>query len=280
MGIGGIYANEVPDGGTFEAGGSILVSRGPYVMVVPIEELPAGGGTSIIVEDSLGSNSTTNAVSVHQAKLLSDALVNKCPLVDGKVPSENLPSYVDDILEYSNLASFPTIGQKVKIYSALDTNLFYRWTGSTYALIGDGTTVDVIGVGAAAFARYDQAQSLTDTQKSQLLTNIGAKRSGNLINKTASYTLQLSDFKNDIDLYDIVYLRMDSATANNITIDTAISSLPNLAEINIRNVGVGLSTLVATGTTLNGNLVFTSQHEVKTLVKVGENEWDVIGGVT
>lgn len=138
----------------------------------------------------------------------------------------------------------------------------------------------MIGVGAAAFARYDQAQSLTDTQKSQLLTNIGAKRSGNLINKTASYTLQLSDFKNDIDLYDIVYLRMDSATANNITIDTTLSSLPNLAEINIRNVGVGLSTLVATGTTLNGNLVFTSQHEVKTLVKVGENEWDVIGGVT
>ena len=202
------------------------------------------------------------------------------PLANGKVPSANLPSYVDDVLEYPNFASFPVTGEAGKIYSALDTNLFYRWSGSSYLLIGDGNSVDVIGIGSNSFARYDQAQSLTDTQKSQLLTNIGAKRSSNLINKTESYTLQLSDFKNDIDLYDVVYLRMNSATATNITIDTTLSSLPNLAEINIRNVGVGLSTLVATGTTLNGNLAFTTQHEVKTLVKVGENEWDVIGGVT
>lgn len=139
------------------------------------------------------------------------------------------------------------------------------------------TNARAISAGSAAFARYDQAQSLTDTQKSQLLTNIGAKRTANLINKTASYTLQLSDFKNDVDLYDVVYLRMNSANANNITIDTTLSSLPNLAEINIRNVGAGLSTLVATGTTLNGNLAFTAQHEVKTIVKVGTNEWDVVG---
>lgn len=140
-----------------------------------------------------------------------------------------------------------------------------------------GSSVDVVGDGATAFVRYDQAQSLSDAQKSQALNNLGAKRSGNLISKTASYALALSDFQNAVDLYDVVYLRMNSATATNITIDTTLSSLPNLAEINIRNVGAGLSTLVATGTTLNGNLTFTAQHEVKTLVKVGANEWDVVG---
>lgn len=232
------------------------------------------------VEDSLTSDSATNAVSVRQAKLLSDALVNKCPLVDGKVPSANLPSYVDDVLEYPNFASFPVTGEAGKIYVDISTDFVYRWSGSAYALIGDGNSVDVIGIGSNAFARYDITQSLTDADKSLFLNNVGGKRSSNLINKTASYTLQLSDFKNDIDLYDVVYLRMNSATANNITIDTTLSSLPNLAEINIRNVGAGLSTLVADGTTLNGNLAFTAQHEVKTLVKVGANEWDVIGGVT
>ena len=139
------------------------------------------------------------------------------------------------------------------------------------------TSSRAINAGATAFARYDQEQSLTDAQKSQLLTNVGAKRSGNLINKTASYALQLSDFQSAVDLYDLVYLRMNSASATNITIDTTLSSLPNLAKIEVRNVGTGLSTLVASGTTLNGNLVFTAQHEVKSIVKVGENEWDVVG---
>ena len=163
---------------------------------------------------------------------------------------------------------------------AIDTNLIYRWTGSAYVLIGDGTSVDVVAAGSAAFPRYDQAQTLTDPQKAQILTNIGAKKSYNLINKTASYTLALTDFQNSVDLYDKVYLRMNVATANNVTIGTALSSLPNLSEISIRNVGAGFTTLVADSTTLNGILVFNTVNEVKTLVKVGANEWDVIGALT
>lgn len=91
------------------------------------------------VEDSLASDSVTNAVSVHQAKLLSDALVNKCPLVDGKVPSVNLPSYVDDVLEFSDFDSFPVTGERGKIYIDEATDLIYRWSGSTYFSIGGGT---------------------------------------------------------------------------------------------------------------------------------------------
>ena len=51
---------------------------------------------------------------------------------DGKVPSSQLPSYVDDVLEYAALASFPATGETGKIYVALDTNKTYRWSGSTY----------------------------------------------------------------------------------------------------------------------------------------------------
>lgn len=54
----------------------------------------------------------------------------------GKVPSAQLPSYVDDVLEYNNRASFPGTGESGKIYIAKDTNLTYRWSGSTYVEIG------------------------------------------------------------------------------------------------------------------------------------------------
>lgn len=54
----------------------------------------------------------------------------------GKVDSSYLPSYVDDVLEYSNLAGFPVIGETGKIYIAQDVNLSYRWTGSAYTLVG------------------------------------------------------------------------------------------------------------------------------------------------
>ncbi len=53
----------------------------------------------------------------------------------GKVPATQLPSYVDDVLEYANLASFPGAGETGKIYVALDTNKTYRWSGSAYAEI-------------------------------------------------------------------------------------------------------------------------------------------------
>lgn len=58
----------------------------------------------------------------------------------GKVPASQLPSYVDDVLEYANLAAFPVTGEIGKIYIALDTNLIYRWTGSTYVEISSVAT--------------------------------------------------------------------------------------------------------------------------------------------
>ena len=53
----------------------------------------------------------------------------------GKVPSAQLPSYVDDVLEYANQSSFPAKGESGKIYIAQDTNKTYRWSGSTYVEI-------------------------------------------------------------------------------------------------------------------------------------------------
>ena len=63
----------------------------------------------------------------------------------GKVPTSQLPAYVDDVLEYANLASFPATGETGKIYVALDTNKTYRWSGSAYIYITSGAVDSVAG---------------------------------------------------------------------------------------------------------------------------------------
>ena len=58
----------------------------------------------------------------------------------GKVAAAQLPSYVDDVAEYSNFASFPVTGETGKIYIAQDTGDVYRWSGSAYVQINDAVT--------------------------------------------------------------------------------------------------------------------------------------------
>lgn len=59
----------------------------------------------------------------------------------GLVPSSQLPSFVDDVLEFADFGSFPATGETGKIYVALDTNKTYRWSGSTYAELKDDTAI-------------------------------------------------------------------------------------------------------------------------------------------
>lgn len=53
----------------------------------------------------------------------------------GKVPASLLPSYVDDVLEFANLASLPAGGESGKIYITTNDNKQYRWSGSGYVNI-------------------------------------------------------------------------------------------------------------------------------------------------
>ncbi len=63
---------------------------------------------------------------------------------NGHVPATQLPSYVDDVLEFTNRGMFPVSGESGKIYVDLDTNKTFRWGGSEYfeisASLALGTT--------------------------------------------------------------------------------------------------------------------------------------------
>jgi hypothetical protein len=64
----------------------------------------------------------------------------------GFIESSYLPSYVDDVLEYSSLSSFPDNGSAGKIYVDLATNKIYRWSGTTYIEISPGSPNAVVGL--------------------------------------------------------------------------------------------------------------------------------------
>ena len=59
----------------------------------------------------------------------------------GKVSASQLPSYVDDVIEFANLAAFPGTGTTGLIYVALDTIKIYRWSGSAYVELSPSTAV-------------------------------------------------------------------------------------------------------------------------------------------
>ena len=50
----------------------------------------------------------------------------------GQIPSEVLPSFVDDVIEYETISDFPHPGEQGKIYIETSTNFSYRWSGSEY----------------------------------------------------------------------------------------------------------------------------------------------------
>ncbi len=83
---------------------------------------------------SLTSGNVTSALGYTPENAANKGVANGYASLDsgGLVPASQLPSYVDDVLEYANLAGFPASGETGKIYVALDTNKIYRWSGATY----------------------------------------------------------------------------------------------------------------------------------------------------
>jgi len=59
---------------------------------------------------------------------------------NGLVPAAQLPSYVDDVLEFASLEAFPAEGEAGKIYVDQATGKIYRWSGSAYINISSAVS--------------------------------------------------------------------------------------------------------------------------------------------
>lgn len=84
---------------------------------------------------------------------------------NGKVPANQLPSYVDDVLEYGTFNTFPTTGEDGKIYVAQDTNLTYRWSGTRYVEISQS-----LALGETYSTAYpgDKGKQLSEDLKAEI----------------------------------------------------------------------------------------------------------------
>lgn len=85
----------------------------------------------------------------------------------GLVPASQLPSYVDDVLEFTSVSQFPQTGEKDKIYVDLSSNLIYRWSGTQYIEISKslalGETSTTAYAGDKGKANRQAIESLPDT---------------------------------------------------------------------------------------------------------------------
>lgn len=95
----------------------------------------------------------------------------------GKVPASQLPSFVDDVLEYAGKSAFPATGEAGKIYVALDTNLTWRWSGTAYVEISKS-----LALGETASTAYagDKGKALAEglsATKATVSANTAARHS-------------------------------------------------------------------------------------------------------
>ena len=132
-------------------------------------------------------------------------LVNKADLVGGKVPSIQLPSFVDDVLEYANFAALPVTGETGKLYITIDNNKQFRWSGSAYSEItsSPGST-DAVPEGATNlyFTNSRAIAALASINSSEASTRLAA----------------------DISLNTAVSTETSTRTAADISLNTAVST--------------------------------------------------------
>ena len=120
----------------------------------------------VLTKSDVGLSNLTNDAQVKRSEM---GVANGVATLDGNglVPSSQLPSYVDDVLEFPNKSGFPGTGETGKIYVALDTNLTYRWSGSTYIEISKslalGETSSTAYPGDKGKANRDALNSLPAT---------------------------------------------------------------------------------------------------------------------
>ena len=129
----------------------------------------------------------------------------------GIIPSAQLPSFVDDVMEYTNLSSFPSTGEADKIYVDLSNGRVYRWGGTQYVEIAPGgpnadtavrlftaRTVGITGDGTGSVSFDGSANvniplTIADDSHNHVISNIDGLQSA-LDGKAASNHNHDSDY--------------------------------------------------------------------------------------
>ena len=142
-------------------------------------------GNVTIEKGDVGLGNVTNDAQVKRSEM---GVASGVATLDttGKVPTSQLPSYVDDVLEYTSRSAFPATGETGKIYVDTATNITYRWGGTDYveisASLALGETSSTAYAGNKGKANADAITALQ--------TRVGNVESKNSTQDTAIQTAQ------------------------------------------------------------------------------------------
>lgn len=140
------------------------------------------------------NDSTTGLYTTWSSEKITSELSGKADLVNGKVPAAQLPSFVDDVKEYPSLSDFPATGESDKIYVADDTNLQYRWSGTTYVVISESLALGETS--STAYAGNKGKQNADNISAIQALIPSEASASNKLAT-SANIPTELSNLTDD-----------------------------------------------------------------------------------
>ena len=124
-----------------------------------------------VTKVQVGLENVTNDAQVKRSEM---GVANGVATLDenGLVPSSQLPSFVDDVLEFDLKDNFPITGETGKIYVAKDSNLTYRWSGTQYteisASLALGETSSTAYAGDKGKDVADKLAKIRNTQLSHI----------------------------------------------------------------------------------------------------------------
>lgn len=136
------------------------------------------------------SNINTGTLAVDRLPSIPDSKITgmSATKLSGIIPQANLPSYVDDVIEYNGKSNFPEAGETGKIYVDTSTNKTYRWSGTSYVEISSslalGTTSSTAFRGDYGNTAYQHATAKGSAFSSGLY-KIATNAQGHVTSATA-----------------------------------------------------------------------------------------------
>lgn len=181
----------------------------------------------------------------------------------GKVPTSQLPSYVDDVLEYNSQSAFPATGESGKIYIAKDTNKTYRWSGTAYVEISPslalGETSSTAYAGNKGKANADNISAIqglipsSATTSNKLATASDIPSLTNYVQKSSTAGLLKNDGTVDTTSYKAAsahdsWSEVTSKPFN--TIGDSLTTSSNALKVNTAFTEASTRANIATGETI------------------------------
>ena len=184
-------------------------------------------------KDTVGLGNVTNDAQVKRSEMgVADGVATLDST--GKIPSAQLPSFVDDVIEVNDFETLPEQGEVGKIYVTTTDNKTYRWTGSSYVEIPTsvalGETSSTAYAGDKGKANADEIAKIKDGTTIVPKAGDAATVSGHTVEANVPTDAKFTDtVYTHPDTHDATMINQDST--HKFVTDTQISTWDAKAEV-------------------------------------------------